>query len=789
MSAYDDAGNASVFSNEIRISPALGAGRNYLLRWIVPPEPDVAGYRVHLSFLSASYGAGSDIGFHAPDPDGVASSLLTGLDASIEYFTVMTAYDDAGNASVFSNEIRIPPLECTADTDCDDGDVCNGAETCQSFSCVSGSAPVCPAPAQCMQSSCNATSGCAQAPELDGTPCNDADPATVWDACGGGVCRGVLPECTTDSECSDADTCNGAETCQGFSCVTGAEPVCPAPSQCMQSSCDATSGCAQAPEPDGTSCNDGDPATVWDACGGGACRGELLECAEHAACADKPGEGRDHLLRWIGPPEPDVAGYRVYLSLLSESYGAGSDIGFHSLDPGGVASYLLRGLDPNHEYFAVMTAYDDTGNESTFSNEIRIPPVECTGNADCDDGNVCNGVETCQTFSCLPGVPPTCPAPTQCTDSPCDPVTGCELALTPDGVPCNDGDSTTVMDVCGEGVCTGAVPECTMDSQCDDGNVCNGVEACQGFSCVTSSAAVCPAPSQCMRSFCIATTGCALAAEPEGSRCNDGDPATLGDACGGGICQGVVPECTIDGDCNDGDACNGEETCRSYSCVSGAAPICPTPSPCADSFCDPQAGCRTVFAPDEAPCNDGDPATLGDACGGGVCRGMLAECVDDPDCDDANLCTADSCVSDLTCAFDPLADGTPCYDFNPDTVGDLCLLGTCEPTCLVDIDCEPGTERDYVLIWALPPDPDVAGFLLYLRFESTGYGEPLDLEFVPLDPNGFAIYPLAGLDATRSYYALVTAYDATGAEWQFMDEIEIPALACDCRTLSAPLAA
>ena len=105
--------------------PAAGQSRDHLLRWVVPSESDVAGYRVYLSFQAGSYGAGSDIGFYAPDSEGIASYLLTGLDASSEYYVVMTAYDSAGNESVFSNEISIPALECSADADCDDGDACN----------------------------------------------------------------------------------------------------------------------------------------------------------------------------------------------------------------------------------------------------------------------------------------------------------------------------------------------------------------------------------------------------------------------------------------------------------------------------------------------------------------------------------------------------------------------------------------------------------------------------------------------------------------------------------------
>jgi hypothetical protein len=200
-----------------------------------------------------------------------------------------------------------------------------------------------------------------------------------------------------------------------------------------------------------------------------------------------------------------------------------------------------------------------------------------------------------------------------------------------------------------------------------------------------------------------------------------------------------------------------------------------------DSFCDTELGCRQVRVLDGTLCDDGDQVTIGDVCGGGICRGVVPGCGNDSDCDDANLCTVDTCGSDLTCAYVPLPDGTACYDFHPDTVGDYCLAGACQATCLVDVDCEPGDVRDYVLSWTLPSDPDLAGFFLYLRFDSTDYGEPLDLGSVPLDPNGVPQYPLAGLDAARTYYALVTAYDEAGVEWLFMDEIPIAASACGCK--------
>ena len=344
-----------------------------------------------------------------------------------------------------------------------------------------------------------------------------------------------------------------------------------------------------------------------------------------------------------------------------------------------------------------MTAYDSAGNESVFSNEISVSPLECTVDANCDDDDACNGVETCSGYSCVAGFAPTCAEPTQCTDFFCDPASGCSQAPRPDGTPCSDGDATTVGDACVGGICRGFVAECTTSSDCDDGGICNGLESRQSFSCVPGIAPICLAPGQCMESFCDAAAGCGVRSSPDGTPCDDGDPATMGDSCSAGVCLGVVPKCTADSECDDGDACNGTEICIGFSCVQGFAPTCTVPTQCMDSFCETQLGCRKVPAPDGTPCDDGDPVTVGDACGGGFCRGAVPECAADADCDDTNFCTADTCGNDLACLYEPLPNGTPCYDFNYDTIGDFCLVGACEATCRAGVDCAPGAERDYVL--------------------------------------------------------------------------------------------
>jgi hypothetical protein len=51
---------------------------------------------------------------------------------------------------------------------------------------------------------------------------------------------------------------------------------------------DACSGsvCTNDPVPEGTSCNDGDPETVQDACFSGICSGVVVECSSDLECGD-----------------------------------------------------------------------------------------------------------------------------------------------------------------------------------------------------------------------------------------------------------------------------------------------------------------------------------------------------------------------------------------------------------------------------------------------------------------------------------------------------------------------
>jgi len=63
-----------------------------------------------------------------------------------------------------------------------------------------------------------------------------------------------------------------------------------------------------------------------------------------------------------GTPITDLAGYKVY-------YGNSSGTYTSSIDVGNTTTYTITGLQPGTYYFAV-TAYDTSGNESDYSNEV-----------------------------------------------------------------------------------------------------------------------------------------------------------------------------------------------------------------------------------------------------------------------------------------------------------------------------------------------------------------------------------------------------------------------------------
>ena len=146
------------------------------------------------------------------------------------------------------------PCEGQVDgTTCDDEDPATTGEVCVAESCVDlCAAVVCTvAEPQCQTpGTCDALTGSCSAPVNvnEAAACDDGDANTTSDVCTSGVCAGV-------------------DLCLGVVC-TVTEPQCQIPG-----TCDPQTGLCSAPVnvADGLSCDDGDPATTGEQCTAGEC--------------------------------------------------------------------------------------------------------------------------------------------------------------------------------------------------------------------------------------------------------------------------------------------------------------------------------------------------------------------------------------------------------------------------------------------------------------------------------------------------------------------------------------
>jgi Dictyostelium (slime mold) repeat len=271
----------------------------------------------------------------------------------------------------------------------------------------------------------------------------------------------------------------------------------------------------------------------------------------------------------------------------------------------------------------------------------------CLTDAQCSDGDLCDGIERCVAGTCTPPTAPlACDDGDPCTVDGCDPNAGCSHADVAcpstcgpgdDGLRCSDGTACTVNDTCAGGVCTGT------PLACDDGDPCTA-DACDAtFGCVYSEVADPP--------LCLTSSQCVMAADH--TPCvGDGDPCTQ-DGCLEGFCQ--IGLNSLVRQCSDGDPCNGDEFCSTVKgCEPGPPPVCDDGDACnGTETCVAPDGCTSgTPLPDGTSCDDGMTCTEGDACAAGTCAGSAIDCADvDP-------ATVDLCLEPTGCLHcAPLAAG------------------------------------------------------------------------------------------------------------------------------------
>jgi hypothetical protein len=73
--------------------------------------------------------------------------------------------------------------------------------------------------------------------------------------------------------------------------------------------------------------------------------------------------GVSQVISWNANTEPDLAGYKVHYGISSGNYDTNADIGNET-------SYALSNLASGVTYYIAVTAYDSSGNESVYSDEL-----------------------------------------------------------------------------------------------------------------------------------------------------------------------------------------------------------------------------------------------------------------------------------------------------------------------------------------------------------------------------------------------------------------------------------
>jgi hypothetical protein len=73
-------------------------------------------------------------------------------------------------------------------------------------------------------------------------------------------------------------------------------------------------------------------------------------------------------LVWNPSVRTNVAGYKIYYGVESQTY-------TNSVDVGNVTNAIITGLSGNTTYYFAATSYDAFGDESGFSNEAAFAPI------------------------------------------------------------------------------------------------------------------------------------------------------------------------------------------------------------------------------------------------------------------------------------------------------------------------------------------------------------------------------------------------------------------------------
>ncbi|RLB55789.1 MAG: hypothetical protein DRJ42_05160 [Deltaproteobacteria bacterium] len=290
--------------------------------------------------------------------------------------------------------------------------------------------------------------------------------------------------------------------------------------------------------------------------------------------------------------------------------------------------------------------------------------VRCPGESDAEDATECVGGH-CVSPECTPENPAACAAACE-ADAQCATRVSCAPATCDEGFCLDQPDHS----LCGDGEycdsgrgCTARPPPCSAESCV--AQPCENAECVEGRCVITS---LCAADQLCCNGEC-ALPGC-----------DDRNDCTA-DACGATGCENTP----VSGDCDDGDFCNGPDTCVGGACSAHAG------DPCGGAATCDAAGRVCIGCTVDADC-------------GGVVTGSWSACSGfTSDCDATGTrtrtsrsfsCVGGSCIADddiETSACSRSVNGFSCGAFGRTCSGGSCVCptgGTELCTNGIDDDCD-----------------------------------------------------------------------------------------------------
>ena len=331
---------------------------------------------------------------------------------------------------------------------CDDGNDCNGMETCHIdiFTCIPGM-PLFDG------RSCDDDTGTCDAGMCVPNTCGDGIVDDGEDCDGGIGCQADCTfECVTDFDCDDARICNGVEACVNNMCTRSSSEApdgtfCGAGLECWAGSC-VEVVCGNGELEFGEECDDGND-TPNDGCEADC----TYSCITNGDCTGGTACG------------PELCDNNVCIPGFALADGSACGFGLECVAGDCIAPICGDGIVSRGEVC-------DDGNDDDTDGCTTACQFTCAFDAQCGDGNACNGIETCDlaTHTCIAGEAPDCADESFCTVDTCDPSVGCVNALIDmDG----DGQAPSYL---GLGVC---------GIDCDDNNefarvgldeVCDGID-------------------------------------------------------------------------------------------------------------------------------------------------------------------------------------------------------------------------------------------------------------------------------------------------------------------------